>query len=154
MQTAKTYVLKHNRLITYLVLIFSDLNKAQIFKMLYRDSAHHEIVKVMSLKYLELLKPDELTEDYHNRGPNYKNFVIEIEDIKYIYVGESLVNFQTSDKIVENFPKEGFNDINYPNVYSKGIIYFMLHRIYIPIEEYKISAQKNDIEYLYKKMMN
>ena len=37
----ETYVLTDNRFITYLVLIFSDLNKAQIYKMPYRDSPHH-----------------------------------------------------------------------------------------------------------------
>ena len=32
----ETYVLTHNRLNTYMVLIFNHLNKAQIYKMLCR----------------------------------------------------------------------------------------------------------------------
>ena len=44
----ESYVLPHNRFITFLVLIFSDLNKTQVYKMLYRDSPHHEIEIVMS----------------------------------------------------------------------------------------------------------
>ena len=36
-------VLKHNRFITYMVLIFSDSNKAQVNKMPYRDSPHQKI---------------------------------------------------------------------------------------------------------------
>ena len=39
----KPYVLTHNRFKTYMVLIFSDLNKAQIYKMLCRVSSHCEI---------------------------------------------------------------------------------------------------------------
>ena len=43
----ETYILTHNRFNNYLVLIFSDLNKARICKMLYRNSPHQEIETVM-----------------------------------------------------------------------------------------------------------
>ena len=56
----ETHVLTHNRFNTYIVLIFTDLKKAQIYKMPYRDSPHHEIETVMSFEYLQLFKPDEL----------------------------------------------------------------------------------------------
>ena len=39
----ETYVLMHNRFNAFMVLIFSDLNKAQIYKMPYRDSPHLEL---------------------------------------------------------------------------------------------------------------
>ena len=39
----ETYVLTYNRFNKYMVLLFTDLNKAQIYKMPYRDSPHHEI---------------------------------------------------------------------------------------------------------------
>ena len=55
----ETYVLTHNRFITCLVLLPSDLNKAEIYKMPYRDSSHDEIGIVMSLKYLNLFEPNE-----------------------------------------------------------------------------------------------
>ena len=42
----ETYVLTHNRFNTYMVSIFSDLNKAQIYKMPYR------IAFIEKLKYL------------------------------------------------------------------------------------------------------
>ena len=45
--------------------------------MPYRDSPHHEIEKVMSLKVFELFKPNEYTEDNNNRGPNDKNFLLD-----------------------------------------------------------------------------
>ena len=50
----ETYVLTHNRFITYLVLIFSDLNKAQIFKMPNRVCPHQEIEILMSFDYLNV----------------------------------------------------------------------------------------------------
>ena len=39
----ETYVITHNRFNTYMVLIFSDRNKAQIYKIPYGDSPKHEI---------------------------------------------------------------------------------------------------------------
>ena len=70
----ETYVLTHNRFNTYLVLIISDINKAQIYKMPYRDNPHHELEIVMSFIYLNLCKPNEHTENYHIRQPNNENF--------------------------------------------------------------------------------
>ena len=67
----ETYVLTHNRFNTYIVLIFTDLRKAQIYKMLFRISPHQEIEKVMSFDYLHLFGPDENNKD--------GSFLFEIE---------------------------------------------------------------------------
>ena len=82
------YMLTDNRINTYMVLIFSDLNKAQIYKMPYRNSPHQEIEILMSFNYLNLFKPNEHTEDYHTRKPNNENFLFEIGDIKNIFTWE------------------------------------------------------------------
>ena len=82
-----SYVLTHITFITYLVLISSDLNKAQIYEMPYRDSAHHEIETVMSFNYLNVFKRIEHTEDYHIRKLNDENFLFENGDKVYNYVG-------------------------------------------------------------------
>ena len=37
LKNPESYVLTHNRFKTYMVLIFSDINKAQIYKIPYRD---------------------------------------------------------------------------------------------------------------------
>ena len=124
----KTYVLTHNRFITYIVLIFADLKKAQIYKMPYRDSPHHEIEILMSFDYLYLLRPNEHTEDYHIRKPNNANFFFKIEDKKYIHVGENLFSFETDDEIVNYSSEHGYNDAKNPFAYGKVNIYFMLDR--------------------------
>ena len=48
MNNPKSYVLANNRFNTYMILIFSDLKKAQIYKMPYKDSPHREIEILMS----------------------------------------------------------------------------------------------------------
>ena len=77
-----------------------------------------KLKKYMSFRYLNLVKPNEHTEDYHIRKRN-GNFLIENEDKKYIYVGKSLVSFETSDKRAEFFSKERFDAFKYPYAYSK-----------------------------------
>ena len=54
-------VLKYAGFNTYMVVVFTDLNKAQIHKMPYRDSLHHEIEILMSFDYLQLFRPNEHT---------------------------------------------------------------------------------------------
>ena len=139
----ETYVLTHNRFNTYLVSIVTDLKKAQIYKIPYRNSPHQEIEIVMSFDYLHVFRPDENNKD--------GNFLFEIEDKKYCHVGEKLFSFETNDEIVDFFSEHGFNDVKFSYARGKENIYFMLHQKYIPIQEYENSTTKNGYHYLYKK---
>ena len=143
MNNPETYVLMHNRFNTHIVLIFTDLKKAQIYKMPYRNSSHREIEMAMSFDYLHVFGPDESNKD--------GNFRFEIEDKKYIHIGESLFSFETNDEIVDYFSEHGFNDVKYSYAYGKENIYFMLHQKNIHIQEDENSTMKNEYECLYKK---
>ena len=107
------YVLNYARFNTYMVTLFTDLNKAQIYKLPYWDSPHHDMEILMSFDYLNVFRPNEHTEDYHIRKPNNENFLFGIGDKKYIHVGEKLFSFETNDEIVEFSSEHGFNDIKY-----------------------------------------
>ena len=48
----------------------------------------------MSFYYLRLFRPNE-----HIRKTNNENFLIKIEDKKYIHVGENLFSFETNDEL-------------------------------------------------------
>ena len=148
----ETYVLTHNRFNTYMVLIFTDLKKAEICKILI-EVPHQEIEILMGFDYLNLFKPNEHTEDYHTRKPNDENFLFEIGDKKFIYVGEKLLTFETNDIIVKYSSEHGFNDVKFPFAYGKENIYFMLHQKNIPIQQSEESTMKNEYQYLYKKDM-
>ena len=147
----ETHVLTHNRFNTYMVLIFTDFKKAQIYKIPYRSSPHHEIEILMRFDYLHLLRPNKHTEDYHIRKPNDKNFLFKTEDKKYIHVGEKLFSFETNGEIEKYSSEHGFNYVKFPFARGKENIYFMLHQKYIPIQEYENSTIKNEYQYLYKK---
>ena len=111
----ESYMLKHARFKTYIVLLFTDLNKAQIYKMHYRDSPHREIEILLSFDYLNVFIPIEHTEECYLRKPNNKNFLFKIEDKKFIHVGEKLFSFETDDQIVKHSSEHGYKDIKYPN---------------------------------------
>ena len=147
----KTYVLLHNRFNTYMVLIFGDLNKTQICKMPYRDGPYHEIEILMSFKNLNFPKPNEHTEDYHDRKQNDKIFLFKKEEKTFIYVGENLVGFERKDKVLKYHSKLGLNDFKYPYAHCEQNTYFMLHQNSIPIPDYETSTEKNEYHYLHKK---
>ena len=116
----ETYVLTHNRFNTYIVLIFTDLKKAQIYKMPYRDSPHQEIEIFMSFDYLRVFGLDDNNKD--------GNFLFEIENKNYILVGENVFKFETNDEIVKYSSEHGHNDVKYPLAYGKENIYFIPHK--------------------------
>ena len=140
MNNRESYVLSHNGFKTYMVSLFSDLNKAQIYKMSYRDSPHHENEILMSFDYLNVFKLNKDTED----------FLIEIGDKKYIYGGEKVITFGTKDKEIKYNSEYGFNDVNFPYAYGEENIYFMLYEKKIPIQEYVKSKEKSEYEHFYK----
>ena len=118
MNNPETYGLTGNRLNTYMVLYFSDLNEAQIYKMTYRNSPHHEIDKVMSFKYLNLFKPNEHKEDYQIRSPSDEKFLFQTGDKEYSYNGDKIVTSETNDKLVKYSSAFGFNGNKYSFAYG------------------------------------
>ena len=104
----------------------------------------------MSFKYLNLFKQNEHTDFHYIRKPNGENFLFEIEDYKYIYVGEFLVSFETKDKKLKYSSELGFSDIKNPFAYVEKNTYLMLHREYFPFQEFETSTEKNDYQYLSK----
>ena len=122
-----------------MVLIFTDLKKVQIYKILYRNSPHQEIEILTRFDYQDLFRPN-----------NNENSLFKIGDKKYIHVEEKLFSFETNDEIVKCSSEHGFNDVKFPFAHGKESIYYMLHQKYIPLQDYEISTVINEYEYLYK----
>ena len=142
----ESYELTHNRFNIYMVLIFNNLNKGQNYKIPCRGSPQHKIEILKSFDFLKVFKPNKHTEDYHIRRPNDENFLFEIEDEKYIYVGEKVITFETNDITVEYSSKLDFNNVKYSYAYFEENFHFMFHQKYLPIQEYKNSSEKNEYQ--------
>ena len=101
----ETYVLTYNRFNTYMILIFTDLKNAQIYKMPFRDSPHQEIEMVTKFDYQHLFKPVEFDEKTHTRRETNENFLFKIEDKKYIYVGKKYLLLKQLMRLKNIFQK-------------------------------------------------
>ena len=131
-------MLLYNRFNTYIVLFFRDLNEARIYKMLYRDSHQHGIENLI---VLNVFKPIEHTEGYHNSKPNNEDFPFQVKENEYVYVGNKVITFEINKKIVSYSSDFGFNEIIVPYAFSAKSIYFMLNQKYIAIQEKKLNAK-------------
>ena len=151
---SETFVLTYFRFSTYIVLIFSDLNKAQFYKIPYRNSPHQEYELPMSFHYLQLIRPIEHSGEYHIRKPNDETFLFEMKDKIYIHVGEKLFSFETNDEKEKFSSEHAFNDVKFLFADGKENIYFMLHQKDTPLQEYESSTVKIESRYLYKKDEN
>ena len=59
----ETYVLTYNGFNNYMVLFFTDLKRAHIHKIPYRNSPQQEIKIPMGFDYLNVFRPNEHSED-------------------------------------------------------------------------------------------
>ena len=84
----ETYVLTHNPSFIYLVLIFSDINEAQFFKMPYRNSPHHKIELFMSF----------ITWIFLNQMSTKKLIILKNQTIKNLYSKFKIKNVFTWEK--------------------------------------------------------
>ena len=148
----ETCVLKLDCFHTYMVLIFSDLNGAQIYEMPYRESPYHEIEIRMSFIYLNLFKPNEHKEDCRIEKLNGKIFPFQVKVNEYVYVGEEELSFEINEMIMSYSLEHGSNDIKVAFAHGKKNIYFMLHQKYIPVEEYQ--HKKMNMSICIKRMIN
>ena len=67
-----------------------------------------------------------------NLGTHFGNTILlKIEDHKYVYIGEWVVEFEIEDEIVEYHSYIGSNDVPYPVAVGKENVYFgPAHRYY------------------------
>ena len=150
MNNPETYLISHNRFIDYLVLIFVDRKKAQIYSFPNRVDEHDVIKLIIDFQYKRLFRPNKQLQRYYVTKPIHENFLFKIGDKKYLHVGEAVFTFTTNSNIIKYGFEYGFNDIKFPFAYDQTNIYYMLHQKYESFEKYKKSTIKNEYDYLYR----
>ena len=145
----ETYLLSDNRFIDYIVLIFVDRKKAQIYTFPNRVDEHNVIKLNIDFQYKRLFRPNKHLERYYVTKPIHENFLFKISDKKYLHVGEAVFTFTTNGKIVKYGFEYGFNDVKFPYAYDQTNIYYMLEKKYEPINQYKnLLLKTNMITYI------
>ena len=150
MNNPETYLLSHNRFIDYLVLIFVDKRKAQIYTFPNRVDEHDVIKLIIDFQYKRLFRPNKHLERYHIGTPKHENFLFKIGDKKYLHVGEAVFTFTSNSNNIKYGFEYGFNDVKFPFAYDQTNIYYMLEKKYEPIKQYKQSTYKDEYAYLYR----
>ena len=146
----ETYLLSHNKFIDYIVLIFVDRKKTQIYTFPNRVDEHDVIKLIVDFQYKRLFRPNKHLERYHITKSKGESFLFKIGDKKYLHVGESIFTFTTNNNITKYGLNYGFNDVKFPYAYDQTNIYYMLEKKYEPLEKYKKSTIKNEYDYLYR----
>ena len=101
MNNPETYLLSHNRFIDYLVLIFVNKRKAQIYTFPNRVDEYDVIKLNIDFQYKRLFRPNTHLERYHIGTPKHENFLFKIGDKKNLHVGESIFTFTSDNNIVK-----------------------------------------------------
>ena len=76
-------MLSHNRFIDYLVLIFVDKKKAQIYTFPNKVDEYDIIQYIIDFPYQRLFSSNKHLERYHIGTPKHENFLSKIGDKKY-----------------------------------------------------------------------
>lgn len=63
--------------------------------------------------------------------------LIQINEFRYVYVGDKIYSFDTNEKILDYISPMGRNDVPYPVAYGENNIYFMLDHKFIHKSELK-----------------
>ena len=119
-----------------MVSIFTDLKKAQLYKMPYRNSPHQEIEMVTKIDYQHLFKPFDLVKKTHARIVNDENFLFKIEDKKYFFLLEKMYIILKQLMILMNVFQK-------PVIMMLNILLLSLKKIYITWQIRSILLVKN-----------
>lgn len=65
------------------------------------------------------------------------SILLHIRQNEYIYIGESIKRFKTTDKILEYYSDVGNSDVPYPYAVGAKFIYFMLESVKMPLADIK-----------------
>ena len=74
----RNILLSHNRFIDYIVLIFVDRKKAQIYTFPNRVDEHDVIKLIIDFQYKRLFRPNKHLERYHITKPKDESFLFKI----------------------------------------------------------------------------
>ena len=83
MNNPETYLISDNRFINYLVLIFVDKKKAQIYTFPNRVDEYDTIKLIIDFQYKRLFRPNKHLERYHITKPKDESFLFKMGDKKY-----------------------------------------------------------------------
>lgn len=94
--------------------------------------------KIVDTKYTTLFLGDNLLNDskYEKKGKKSigNTILVEVSKHKYIYIGNEIYSFETTEDIKSYYSPIGNNDVPYPYAIGDKLTYFMLDKKTVPSE--------------------
>lgn len=117
------------------------------------DDSDEDIVDPYDIEVLNLLSGEfkgywygfdsSVYESHHN------TILIKLNDHKYIYVSGNVIQFETTEPIIDYISCMGNNDVPYPVAYSDNYVYFIQEREFIQKDGLPTEATVANAEQLY-----
>jgi hypothetical protein len=91
--------------------------------------------------YVKLVAKYKNLKTFVGKDPNYGKYSIgnsiltKIGKNRYVFIGESVYEFSTSDEIVDYMSLLGNSNVPWPVAYGKINVYFFMARNYVPIKD-------------------
>ena len=156
------YLVSYVDMIIYLLLVFTNKKRAQIYSYPNIENNNKQIKLLIEFNYQKLYKLNNYKFNKPNMIPQRDRFLFRISDKTYIHVGKNVFTFE-SDSVITKYKADihNYNDFEHPYAYDDKFLYNLVDYKYAPIENYKKSKQDNEYDYFYnskrmpgKKLLN
>ena len=77
------------------------------------------------------------------------SILIQVTKKEYVFIGESIYSFKTTDIITDYVSPVGNSDVPYPIAYGEDYMYFMLERKYVKKQQFETPITVKNAEDLY-----
>ena len=162
MMNQSIYLVSYVDMITYLLLVFTNEKRAQIYSYPNIKNKNKQIKLLIEFTYQKLYKLHNYKFNKPNMLPQRDRFLFRISDKTYIHIGKNVFTFNSDSEITKyKADIHNDNDFELAYAYDNKFLYNLVDYNYTPIEKYKKSKQKNEYGYFYnskrirgKKLLN
>ena len=156
------YLVSSVDMIIYLLLVFTNEKRAQIYSYPNIENKNKQIKLLVEFTYQKLYKLHNYKFNKPNMIPQRDRFLFRISDKTYIHVGKNFFTFNSNSEITKyKADIRNYNDFELLYAYDDKFLYNLVDYKYTPIENYKKSKQDSEYDYFYnskrmpgKKLLN
>jgi len=138
------YEILDNRATPFLVFDYGD--HVDVYNQKYNEASNHYEIqgRIMQAKYINIFVGDndlKFKEYDLKKGEGRGNTILlQTGKNKYIYIGDGIRSFTTKngDVIKKYYSPVGNNEVPYPYAVGDKYVYFMLHNVLQPVEDFDL----------------
>jgi len=156
----RSYLTHHNRERLFLVKVDTTKKTVSVYKKTKKD--------IIAMSNLNLATAQKNHKFYSKLVGTYKyeqifigrdglkkptfpgnSILLRIGNVRYVYIGETIYEFSTDERITKYHSPVGNNDVPYPTADGPTKTYFMLDMKYVPNDKIKKIKRSDAYQYYY-----